>query len=75
MGLCYLHTKIINSKHIFILKYVDLYRNIKFCLEFNAEFKYVHQNILSIFVRELYDFLPNHVVKFSKKNNFLQKVL
>ena len=45
----------------------------KFCLEFNAEFEYIYQNILSISVRELNDFLPAHVVKFSKKIIFYKK--
>ena len=47
----FLHTKIFNSKNKRILTYVDLYRNMKFCLEFNADFKYFYQNVLSISVR------------------------
>ena len=35
----FLHTTIFNSKHICILTYVDLYRNMKFFLEFNVFIK------------------------------------
>ena len=70
----FLHTKIFNSKNKRILTYEDLYRNMKFCLEFNADFKYFYQNVLSISVRDLYDFLPTDIVKFSKKIIFYKKL-
>ena len=40
-----------------------------------SKFKYFYENFLSISVRELYDFLPTQVVKFSKKLFFTKSFI